>query len=110
MITIEVYEDEDGRQPFIKWLAGIDRHARRRVNIALARLEDGNLSNLKMVGSGVYEMRLHFGPGYRVYLGKSGDRLVILLNGGTKQRQQNDIEKAKLYWRDFIAYLDQKGG
>ena len=69
--------------------------------MAIARLEQGNLSNVKGVGEGVLEYRIHFGPGYRVYLGRDGETLVILLTGGTKQRQQQDIREAIELWADF---------
>jgi putative addiction module killer protein len=103
MIEIVVYTDPDGKQPFIRWLESIDREARRRVNIALARLEDGNTGNLKSVGEGVHEIRLTHGPGYRVYLGRDGNRLVVLLHGGTKKRQSDDIARAKELWRSYFA-------
>lgn len=64
-------------------------------------MEQGNFSNVKGLGGGVVEFRIHFGPGYRVYFGKDGDRLVILLGGGTKKRQQADIETARTYWQDY---------
>ncbi|PSM20355.1 addiction module protein [Nitratireductor sp. StC3] len=99
LLEIEVYTTPDGRQPFIRWLEAIDREARRRVNIALARLEEGNTGSLRSVGEGVHEIRLIYGPGYRVYLGREGHRLVILLHGGTKKRQSDDIAKAKRLWR-----------
>ena len=66
--------------------------AAAKVAVALARLEQGNLSNAKGVGEGVLEYRIDWGPGYRVYFGRDGDVLVILLTGGTKQRQQRDID------------------
>ncbi len=103
MIEIEVYTAEDGNQPFIKWLENIDREARRRVNIALAKLEDGNTGSLKSVGSGVHEIRLTYGAGIRVYLGWENNHLVILLYGGTKKRQSDDIAKAQQLWRDYQA-------
>lgn len=68
---------------------------------ALTRLAIGNFSNAKGVGSGVFEFRVDFGPGYRVYFGKDGERLVILLGGGTKKRQQHDIETALAVWQDY---------
>lgn len=105
MITLEIYTTEDGKRPFIKWLEGIDRQARRRVNIALERLEDGNTGSLKSVGDGVHEIRLTYGPGYRIYLGQRDQTLVILLHGGTKRRQGDDIAKAKALWR---AYWDEQ--
>lgn len=67
----------------------------------LARLALGNFSNVKGVGSGVFECRIDFGPGYRVYFGKDGDRLVILVGGGTKKRQQQDINTALANWQDY---------
>jgi putative addiction module killer protein len=66
MIQIDVYTTPTGKQPFIAWLETIDREARRRVNIALARLEDGNTGNLKSVGDSVHEISLTYGPGYRI--------------------------------------------
>jgi putative addiction module killer protein len=71
------------------------------VTTALTRLAQGNFSNVKGVGSGVLEFRIDFGPGYRVYFGKDGDRLVILLGGGAKKRQQRDIETALARWQDY---------
>lgn len=69
--------------------------------MALTRLEQGNTSNVKSVGSGVHELRIDHGPGYRIYFGKQGKELIILLCGGTKARQQKDIETAKLRWSEF---------
>jgi putative addiction module killer protein len=71
------------------------------VTIALTRMEQGNFSNAKSVGAGVYECRIDFGPGYRVYFGKDGDRLVILIGGGTKKRQQKDIAAAQECWAAY---------
>ncbi len=64
-------------------------------------METGNLSNVKSVGGGVQECRIHTGPGYRVYFGRDGDRLVVLLGGGTKTRQQQDIDDARALWQDY---------
>jgi putative addiction module killer protein len=61
----------------------------------------GNLSGVKSVGTGVHECRINFGPGYRVYFGRDGERIVILLGGGTKQRQENDIQLALERWQDY---------
>ena len=68
---------------------------------ALTRLAQGNVSNVKGVGSGVFECRIDFGPGYRVYFGKDGERIVIILAGGTKKRQQQDIKAAAANWQDY---------
>lgn len=101
MIEIEVYTTEDGKRPFQKWLASLDQQASKRVRIALGRLSEGNTGSLKSVGEGVHEIRLTFGAGIRIYLGREADRLVILLHGGTKQRQSADIAKAKGLWREY---------
>jgi putative addiction module killer protein len=71
------------------------------LRVPLARMEQGNFSNAKGVGEGVLEYKIDFGPGYRVYFGRDGDTIVILLTGGTKKRQQRDIDTAKAYWRDY---------
>lgn len=72
-----------------------------KVTTAVHRMEQGNFSNVKGVGAGVYEYRIDFGPGYRIYFGKEGDWLVILLAGGTKKRQDADIAAAKGHWCDY---------
>jgi putative addiction module killer protein len=77
--------------------------ARAKVTRALARLEQGNFSNVKSVGKGVLELKINFGPGYRVYFGRDGETLIVLLTGGTKKRQQRDIEPAHAYWQDYKA-------
>jgi|SRR5579863_5556668 len=78
-----------------------DPLARARVSAVLVRLEQGNLSNTKTVGAGVLEYRIDWGPGYRVYFGRDGETLVILLTGGTKRRQQRDIEAAQAAWSEY---------
>lgn len=75
--------------------------ARAKVTRAIARLEQGNFSNVKSVGEGVLEYRIDFGPGYRVYFGRDGEALVVLLTGGTKKRQQRDIDVAHAYWQNY---------
>ncbi len=101
MITIREYIDAYGRSPYARWFDGLDARAAAKVATALVRMEQGNLSNVKGVGAGVSEYRMDFGPGYRGYFGKDGDTLVILLGGGTKKRQGNDIEAAQNLWREY---------
>jgi putative addiction module killer protein len=79
----------------------LNSQAAAKVTTALIRLAAGNLSNVKGVGSGVLEYKIDFGPGYRVYFGRDGERLVILLAGGTKKRQQQDINSAIANWQDY---------
>ena len=100
MLEIRYYLSA-GKSPFADWFADLDPAARAKVTVAIVRLEQGNLSNVKSVGEGVLEYKIDFGPGYRVYFGRDGDTLVILLYGGTKKRQQRDIERAIAYWRDY---------
>lgn len=79
----------------------MDAIAAAKVTIALTRIERGNLSNVKGVGTGVLEYRIDSGPGYRIYFGKDGNRLVILIGGGTKKRQDRDIAEAQVCWADY---------
>lgn len=101
MVKALEYREANGQSPFGQWFDGLDRNAAARVVIALTRIELGNFSNVKGVGAGVFEYRLDFGPGYRVYFGKDGDTIVILLAGGTKKRQDRDIAAARERWQDY---------
>jgi putative addiction module killer protein len=101
MIEIRGYIDENGNKRFAQWLEGLDAAAAAKVTIALARMEQGNLAKVKAVGSGVFEYKIDFGPGYRIYFGKDGDRLVVLIGGGTKKRQPQDIAAAQECWAAF---------
>jgi len=101
MIDAREYLDTAGRSPFGKWFKSLDPTAAAKVTIAIVRITQGNLSNVKAVGEGVLEYKIHFGPGYRIYFGKHGDELVILLAGGTKKRQSDDIQTAKVRWSDY---------
>ena len=101
MIELRGYTDEHGNKTFVRWLDGLEATAAVKVVIALTRMEQGNFSRVAGVGAGVYEYKIDFGPGYRVYFGKDGDRLVILLGGGTKKRQQEDIALAQERWAAY---------
>ena len=101
MIEILEYVDRWGRNPFRRWHSRLDPAAANRVDDVLARIEAGNFSNVKGLGGGLLECRLHFGPGYRIHFGRDGDALVVLLAGGTKARQHLDIEKARELWREY---------
>ena len=101
MIEIREYIDPEGRSPYARWFNRLDAQAAAKVATALVRMEQGNLSNAKGVGAGVLECRIDFGPGYRVYFGKDGDALIILLGGGTKKRQQRDIDTAQDLWQEY---------
>lgn len=101
MVTLREYLDQRGERPFGRWFEGLDALAAAKVTTALTRIEQGNFSNVKGVGAGVFECRIDFGPGYRVYFGKDGETLVILLGGGTKKQQQRDIAAAQERWQDY---------
>lgn len=101
MITVREYLDARGNSPYAKWFSQLNANAAAKVATAVYRMEQGNFSNVKGIGAGVYEYRIDFGPGYRVYFGKDGDLLVILLAGGTKKRQSADITTARGYWLDY---------
>lgn len=98
---LEEYLDESGRSPFGRWYRALGPQAAAKVAGALYRIEQGNTSNVKGAGGGVSELRIDFGPGYRVYFGQDGPVSVILLAGGTKKRQQRDIDLARACWADY---------
>jgi len=100
-VRILEYVDAQGRSPYARWFDGLNAPAAAKVATAQYRLADGNFSNVKGVGGGVFERRIDFGPGYRVYFGKEGDAVVILLGGSSKQKQQDAIEAAKARWIDY---------
>lgn len=91
----------NGKSPFAEWFSELDSAASAKIVRALARMEQGNLSNVKGVGEGVLECRIDFGPGYRIYFGRDGETIVVLLTGGTKKRQQRDIDAAHSCWQDY---------
>ena len=101
MITIREYIDSNGHSPLTKWFSGLNAPAAAKVTTSLVRIEQGNFSNTKGVGAGVFECRIDFGPGYRIYFGKDGDTLVILVGGGTKKHQYTDIKVVHERWKDY---------
>lgn len=108
MIELRDYVQEDGKQPFAKCFEGLDETAAAKITVALARMEQGNFSKVKGVGSGVFEYKLDFGPGYRIYFRKDGETLVILICGGNKKRQRQDIATAKEYWAEYKRRKQQE--
>ena len=101
MFDVREYVDTAGRSPFTKWLSALNVQAAAKVATALERISDGNLSNVRPVGRGVLEYKIDFGAGYRIYFGRDGDQLLILLAGGTKKRQREDIQQAHVHWADY---------
>jgi putative addiction module killer protein len=102
-IEILEYLTESGQNPFRKWLEGLrDRQARAKIRVRLNRIRLGNFGDCKSVGGGVNELRIPYGPGYRVYFGRKGNEVVILLYGGHKKTQSKDIALAQEYWEDYL--------
>ncbi len=101
MIEVKEYVDESGKSPYAVWHDRLNARAAVKVATALYKLEQGNFSNTKGVGAGIFEFKIDFGPGYRIYFGKDGGRIVIILGGGTKKRQRQDINTAKIHWQDY---------
>jgi len=100
-VQVLEYMEATGRSPFAAWFDDLNAEAAAKVSSALYQLSAGNFSNLKGVGGGVLERRIDFGPGYRIYLGKDGETILILLGGSSKQRQREAIETAKVRWREY---------
>lgn len=102
MIQLKVFE-RGGKAPFWDWLKGLrDIQARARIRTRLDRLALGNWGDYRALGGGVIELKIDWGPGYRVYAGKVGNTLVLLLCGGDKRTQQQDIELAKIYLKEYL--------
>jgi putative addiction module killer protein len=101
MIDVREYLDIKGRSPYAVWFDSLNATAAVKVATATTRISLGNFSNGEGIGSGVFEYKLDFGPGYRIYFGKDGQTLVILFGGGTKKRQQRDINAAVANWQDY---------
>jgi len=99
-VTVVEYVREDGANPYGIWFGRLHAQAAAKVATAIVRLETGNTSRVKWIGT-IGECRIDWGPGYRIYLGRDGDTLIILLGGGTKQRQQADIDRAKAMWAEY---------
>jgi len=106
---VREYAAEDGRYPFAAWVQSLpDVRMRARVAARINRLRLGNFGDAKPVGDGVMELRIHAGKGVRVYFGRIGKRVVLILAGGDKSTQRRDIERAKEYWQDYRRRHDDK--
>jgi len=110
-VVLQYYQTADRKQPFAQWLAGLaDRLARAKVQARLARVAAGNFGDVEPVGEGVSELRIDWGPGYRVYFAQVGNVIVLLLCGGDKRTQQRDIKRAKDYFEDYKRRTAQRRG
>lgn len=101
-VEVRVYARSDGQEPFTEWLRGVrDGTTRGRIRRRITRVRLGNFGDARSVGEGVQELRIHFGPGYRIYFGREGDAVVVLICGGDKGSQDRDVRRAQEYWRDY---------
>lgn len=101
MIKVEEYIAADGRNPFKDWFNDLNAPAANKVNTYLTRIEQGNTSSLKPIKGAFQEVVIDWGPGYRIYVGRDGDKLVILFGGGIKKQQQKDIDNAYILWEEY---------
>ncbi|MCU0542404.1 MAG: type II toxin-antitoxin system RelE/ParE family toxin [Oscillatoriaceae cyanobacterium Prado104] len=99
---IRRYCTQEGKFPFTEWLDSLrDRNVRVRIKSRLDRVEQGNLGDVKSVGEGVFELRINYGPGYRIYFGQVGLTIVLILIAGDNSTQEKDIRQAIAYWKDY---------
>lgn len=99
---VQRYITVDGRIPFAEWLDSLrDHNVRGKINQRIKRVSLGNLGNYRSVGEGVCELKIDYGPGYRVYFGQVGLTIILLLCGGDKSTQEQDIRKAQEYWKNY---------
>ena len=97
-----IYKTVKGNEPYVEYVDSLkDRAGAARIRARVTRAELGNLGDHKSVGEGVVELRIHFGPGYRIYIGLHGNELIVLLCAGDKSGQDSDIRKAIDYWDDY---------
>jgi putative addiction module killer protein len=109
MYQLQDYLGPDGADPYAAWVSGLaDRQARARVLVRVGRMAGGNFGDCKPVSEGVWELRIDWGPGYRVYYAMAGKRLILLLAGGDKRKQQADIEIAVARWGDWQKRKTEK--
>lgn len=108
-ITVKEYIRPDHSNPFRTWLNSLDWQAKAHVMDALVRIGMGNTSHLKSLG-GISEYVINWGPGYRIYLAQDGNTLIILFGGGTKKRQQADIDKARFLHQEYKQRKKAAGG
>lgn len=104
--TLQKYVTETGECPFDRWFEDLDVQTQARIDVRLDRISLGNFGDYKSVGEGVYELRFFFGSGYRIYYGLVDKRIVLLLIGGSKKRQNRDIKIAQRLW---VAYQNEQG-
>lgn len=110
-IDVRIFALTNGKEPFTDWFKKLkDKRSQARIAERIGRVRIGNFGDCKSVGEDVYELRLVYGPGYRVYFGKIEATIILLLCGGDKSSQDADIRKAKEYWQEFLSTQDDDDG
>lgn len=99
---IEIFQTRTDECPFEEWLDSLDGTMRQRILARVARMKHGQFGDCKAIDRSLYELRLFFGPGYRVYFGEHRGRMLLILAGGDKSTQSKDIKKAKHYWKNHL--------
>jgi putative addiction module killer protein len=108
-IDVLYFENDNGESPYLEWESKLDTAARAATRIRINRVRLGNFGDCEPVGDGLSELKIHLGPGYRIYFGKLKDTVVIILCGGDKKSQRRDIKKAKEYWQLYKNSLKKSG-
>lgn len=101
MVEIRLFETARGKIPFLEWRDELDKLTRSKIRTRIDRIALGSFGDSKSIGDGIFELRIDFGPGYRVYFGRHNAIVIVLLTGGDKGSQQRDINKAKRYWQEY---------
>ena len=107
MLEIRIFQTAVGKQPFLEWQNKLDGQADAKVTTRLNRLRLGNFGDCKIIGDGVSELRIDYGPGYRLYFGRYSSMIIVLLIGGDKSSQRRDINQAKRYWSEYKERISQ---
>lgn len=107
-LKVDYYVDSRCREPVTEWLSSLDRSVRVRVEVRINRLRLGQLGDFKALGKELFELKMDFGPGYRIYFGYLSEKWVLLLTGGDKSSQEKDILKAKKYWDEYLKRVRRK--
>jgi len=104
-VELRYYQTSSEKRPFLEWLDSLDATLQELVAVRLARVRRGLFGDAESVGKGVFEFKLDFGPGYRIYYGKENKVVVILLHAGEKKRQSADIHRAQAFWQDYLRRM-----
>ncbi len=100
--VVKIYQDSIGKEPYTSWIQSLkDARTKARIQQRIRRLELGHFGDHKSLGQGIWELKLDFGPGFRIYYAEEASEIVILLCGGDKKSQERDIEKAKAFWKEY---------